>query len=91
MSPLGLQRASDRRLAPPLAVVEGLTAGYDGWTVLKNIRFQVRSGETVGVLGHNGAGKTTLLRTLAGLLKPTSGRIVFAGLDIASWCQDTFE
>jgi ABC-type polysaccharide/polyol phosphate transport system ATPase subunit len=42
---------------------------------LKNISFQVQKGDCVGIVGHNGSGKTTLLRLIAGILKPTSGRI----------------
>lgn len=44
-------------------------------TVLKDLAFQVRPGEKLGVLGRNGAGKSTLVRLLSGAEKPTSGRI----------------
>ena len=46
------------------------------------VSFSVRQGEMVGLLGGNGAGKTTTMRTLATLLKPTSGTAVVAGRDV---------
>lgn len=48
---------------------------------LKNVSFQVRRGEVLGLLGANGAGKTTLLKILAGLLKPTHGKARVLGVD----------
>ncbi|RJO69186.1 ABC transporter ATP-binding protein [Nocardia panacis] len=48
-------------------------------TVVSDISFTVRAGETIGIVGPNGAGKTTLLRVLAGVRKPTSGRVLVNG------------
>ncbi|WP_020525597.1 ABC transporter ATP-binding protein [Catelliglobosispora koreensis] len=62
--------------------LEGLTAGYGAAPVLRDIHLEVPQGSIVTVLGPNGAGKTTLLRTIAGLLKPTTGRILFDGDDL---------
>lgn len=47
--------------------------------VLNDISFQVRRGESVGLMGHNGAGKTTLLKLINGLIKPTRGRVAVTG------------
>jgi ABC-type polysaccharide/polyol phosphate transport system ATPase subunit len=50
---------------------------------LRNVSFSIEPGEAVGVVGRNGSGKTTLLRLIAGIFKPTSGRVVAAG-DVGS-------
>jgi ABC-2 type transport system ATP-binding protein len=47
-----------------------------------DLSFQVSSGEIVGLIGPNGAGKTTTLRSLAGILKPTSGHVRIDGFDL---------
>jgi branched-chain amino acid transport system ATP-binding protein len=65
-----------------LLEVEGLTAGYGAAPVLHDIALRIEHGQIVAVMGANGAGKTTLLRTLSGLVKPTSGKIVFDGADL---------
>jgi ABC-type branched-subunit amino acid transport system ATPase component len=64
--------------------VEGLFAGYGDAPVLHDVDIEVRPGETVALLGRNGAGKTTLLRTVAGLIKPTSGQVVWRGEALSS-------
>jgi sodium transport system ATP-binding protein len=57
--------------------------GYDKQAVA-GVSFHVRPGEIYGLLGPNGAGKTTTLRILSGLMKPTSGRAIIDGIDIAA-------
>ena len=47
----------------------------------KNVSFEVKDGEILGLLGPNGAGKTTLLRIIAGIMKPTSGKVTIDGKD----------
>ena len=64
--------------------VEELDAGYGDVPVLRDVSLTVEEGEIVSVVGANGAGKTTLLSTIAGLLRPTRGRIVFRGRDITA-------
>jgi len=63
----------------PLLDVRDLHAGYGASQVLFGIDLAIGSGEIVGVLGRNGMGKTTLVRTVMGLLRPSAGRIEFAG------------
>jgi branched-chain amino acid transport system ATP-binding protein len=63
--------------------VEGVTFSYDGMQALEGLSLEVGSGELVALLGSNGAGKTTLMRVISGLAQPQSGRITFAGVDIA--------
>ena len=63
--------------------VEGLTRIYGTLTAVSDLSFSVGPGEIVGLIGPNGAGKTTTLRTLAGILKPTHGRVQVDGHDLA--------
>jgi branched-chain amino acid transport system ATP-binding protein len=63
--------------------VRGLTAGYQGGDVIRDIGFQVDEGEAVMIIGSNGAGKTSLFRAVLGLLQPSSGHVVFRGEDIS--------
>ena len=52
---------------------------YQNFEALSNISFQVERGEMVGIIGKNGSGKSTLLKTIAGIYKPTSGRVQVNG------------
>jgi branched-chain amino acid transport system ATP-binding protein len=67
---------------PPILEVEGLNAGYGRSQVLFDVAFTAASVGILAILGRNGAGKTTLLKTLAGEIRPTSGRIVIDGADV---------
>jgi branched-chain amino acid transport system ATP-binding protein len=64
-----------------LEVVD-LRVSYGKIEAVKGISFAVEAGQVVTLIGGNGAGKTTTLRTLSGLLRPASGRVVFEGDDI---------
>src|SRR5438477_6387243 len=63
--------------------IEGLTIRFGGLTALNNVNFEVRRGEIRAIIGPNGAGKSTFFNCVTGVLRPTSGRIVFEGEDIA--------
>jgi len=62
-----------------LLQLNNLDASYGFLQILWGVSLHVDEGEFVGLIGPNGAGKTTTLRTIAGLLKPTGGEIVFKG------------
>lgn len=53
---------------------------YNEFWALKNVSFTVEKGERLGVLGFNGAGKSTLLKTIAGVIKPTEGKVEAHGI-----------
>lgn len=55
--------------------VENISSGYRRLPVIRDISFQIKEGEIVGLIGLNGAGKSTLLKTILGLLLPYSGNI----------------
>jgi len=56
--------------------------------ILRGVDFKIGSGETVGLIGPSGSGKTSLLMTVAGLERPTLGKISIAGTDLASLNED---
>ena len=62
--------------------IRELNVHYGVIQALKGISFTVNEGEIVTLIGANGAGKTTTLRTISGLIKPTSGSIIYNGEDI---------
>ena len=64
-------------------VVDDFHKSYGSFVAVRGLSFQVEPGEVMGLVGPNGAGKTTTLRTLAGILRPTRGRIVIDGHDLA--------
>ena len=71
------------QLRRQVIAIENLVKRYGAFTAVDGISLDVQPGEIHGFLGPNGAGKTTTLRMIAGLLQPTSGRIVVNGHDIA--------
>src|SRR5690606_11631209 len=68
--------------AKMLLEVRGLSAGYGAIPVLRNVEFQVGTGEIVGVLGHNGMGKTTLMKALVGHIPVTAGSLMLCGSEV---------
>lgn len=71
-----------------LLSVETVDVGYEHVGVLEGVSIAVPDGAIVALVGSNGAGKSTLLRAISGLLKPTRGRILFGGVDIAGMRPD---
>jgi len=65
--------------------VDSLSVFYDGAQALWDVSFSVEEKSMTAILGSNGAGKSTVLNTLAGLLKPKSGNIIFEGKNIRNY------
>lgn len=61
-----------------------ITKKFGGLTALKDVNFEVKNGEIVGLIGPNGAGKTTLFNLISGMFPPTKGKIFFEGKDITN-------
>ena len=68
----------------PLLRTEQLCKQFKRRCVVNDVSIELAPGDIVGLLGPNGAGKTTTFRMIVGLLRPTSGRIWFAGQDVTS-------
>lgn len=64
--------------------VDSLTRRFGSFVAVESVSFQVFRGEIFGYLGANGAGKSTTIRILCGLLEPSDGRALVAGVDVAA-------
>ena len=89
---MGIDMSTQPGLANPLLRVRGLEKRYVRgglWgkrvpvAALKNVDFEIRGGETLGLVGESGSGKSTLARCVAHMEKPDSGQILIDGKDIA--------
>ena len=67
----------------PLLDARDVVKRYGDVQALNGVTVSVREGEFVSIIGPNGAGKTTLVNVLTGLLRPSSGRVLFKGRDVA--------
>jgi branched-chain amino acid transport system ATP-binding protein len=67
----------------PLIETRGVSKSYGAFQALDGVSIGVGEGELVSIVGPNGAGKTTLVNVLTGLLEPTSGEVLFKGVNIA--------
>src|ERR1700680_101354 len=82
---------SDRAAAPveetrpaQLLRAEAITSGYGGVPVIQDVTLSVGLGEIVAIIGPNGAGKSTLLKSLVGILRVTSGRVMLGADDVTN-------
>ena len=73
------QRLSNR----PVLEVRGLTKRFGGLTAVKNLGFEVNSGEIFGLIGPNGSGKSTAMKSVMGIERPTAGEVIFEGENVA--------
>jgi branched-chain amino acid transport system ATP-binding protein len=67
-----------------LLEVRKISTFYGGLQVLRDISLEIRTGETVAIIGANGSGKSTLLNTISGIIHPARGRVIFSGTDITN-------
>ena len=67
-----------------MLIVDSLVKQYKNFRAVDGLSFAIKPGEIVGLLGPNGAGKTTALRCIAGILRPTHGRILINNFDIVA-------
>jgi phospholipid/cholesterol/gamma-HCH transport system ATP-binding protein len=68
----------------PIIEVKALTVGYGDTVILKDVSFEVRTGEVFAILGGSGCGKSTLLKHMIGLRTPMQGSVLIDGTDIAA-------
>ncbi|MCJ7514602.1 MAG: ABC transporter ATP-binding protein [Dehalococcoidia bacterium] len=63
--------------------LDNVSLGYDKQTVLRNISFEARPGEMLGIIGPNGSGKSTLIKGITRLIQPSRGKIFLNGSDVS--------
>jgi branched-chain amino acid transport system ATP-binding protein len=71
-----------------LLEIKNLNSGYGKVQILRNVSLHIDDDEIVAIIGPNGAGKSTLLKTIIGLVKPTSGSVMFEGEEIFARSPD---
>ena len=69
----------------PLLEVSGLTKRFGGLVAVKEISFQIRPGEILGLIGPNGSGKSTVMKLVMGIERPNDGVVQLDGTDVAGW------
>ena len=67
---------------PPLLELRNVTAGYGPFRALFGVSLELAEGQVLALLGSNGAGKTTIARVCSGIIRPTSGEVLFEGVRI---------
>ncbi|KAA0211419.1 MAG: ABC transporter ATP-binding protein [Ignavibacteriaceae bacterium] len=68
--------------------IENMYVNYGAIKAIRGINIQVKEGSIVTLIGANGAGKTTTLRTISGLIKPASGKVIYCNEDITNLSAD---
>jgi branched-chain amino acid transport system ATP-binding protein len=72
-------------MSEPLLSLENVTTYYGQMRILESISLHVGEGELVCLLGGNASGKSTTLKTILGIVRPRSGRVLLGGEDVTSW------
>ncbi|MFP6634566.1 MAG: ATP-binding cassette domain-containing protein, partial [Dehalococcoidia bacterium] len=65
--------------------IQSLSAGYGQSAILKEVNIIMAPGHAVSLMGRNGVGKTTLLKSIMGLIKPKTGKVVLEDNDVTNW------
>ena len=65
--------------------VRGLTKRFGGLVAVKNINFDIRGGEILGLIGPNGSGKSTVMKLIMGIERPNDGSVKLDGMEMAGW------
>jgi branched-chain amino acid transport system ATP-binding protein len=82
------ERQFSQAASPPLLQIAGVTLRFGGLTALDNVDIAVAPAEVRAIIGPNGAGKSSFFNCLTGVLRPSSGRILFDGEDITGASPD---
>ena len=69
-------------MSDPYVQLQDLTLSYGKTVAVPNLDLSIREGELIALLGPSGCGKTTTMRAIAGLLPPSSGKIIIDGQDV---------
>jgi branched-chain amino acid transport system ATP-binding protein len=68
--------------------IQGLSVGYGGMSILRDVSLEVPAREVVTLVGSNGAGKSTLLNAICGIVRPSAGRVTLDDVDITGWTSE---
>ncbi len=68
--------------------IQGLSVGYGGMQILRDVSLEVPAREVVTLVGSNGAGKSTLLNAICGIVRPSAGRVTLGDVDITGWTSE---
>ena len=83
--------ASEERLwdtTAPLVEIVDVSCQYDGTAALENVSLKIRARQFMAIVGPNGGGKTTLLRTILGMVRPLTGKLLLRGKSSSSLLRD---
>jgi branched-chain amino acid transport system ATP-binding protein len=72
-------------MTEPLFRTDDLSVLFGGLSALVKLDLKISQGEIIGLIGPNGAGKTTAFNAFTGIVRPSSGRVIFRGTDITGW------
>ncbi|VEU70159.1 ATP-binding cassette domain-containing protein [Mycoplasmopsis glycophila] len=80
-----MENKNKKHLSTPAIEIKNLVIDFGTSVAVDNVSFKINQGELVTLLGPSGSGKTTTLNAISGLLKPSSGKIYFSGIDVTKY------